>query len=303
MNGPSNSMSWPEWGVADPAAQLAEIDALPSVYEVRPRPFSFPGTAFLDADRPDVAATIAGLVRKQYNLLGTHTRGLGGKWGEAQAIEKKAVEMVLSLVGGDRERADGYFCAGGTEANLVGMWIGREWLRRAEPVGDRRIAALATPVSHYSFLKGLRLLDIGTPARALCPRCGAAHGFQSSDDGSGLGWLPMTEEGALCPAGLESVLARLHRKGVRKFLLFLNVGSTLLGSVDSVEEVSARCAGFAAATGSAVFIHVDACFGGFTLPFLEGAPTFGFEHPLVGTVALDGRQPHRESHHEHAAVP
>lgn len=287
MTSPLKPHLWPQAGLPDPGSLLSEIDALPSVYEERPRPFSFPGTAFLDAYRPEVAATLTGVVRKQYNLLGTHSRGIGGRWGPAQAIEEKAVRMVLSLVGADTGSGDGYFCSGGTEANLMGMWIGREWLRKAAPHGDRRIAVLATPVTHYSFLKGVRLLDLGAVERAPCQACGRNHRYLEQPDGSGMGWLPMNAAGEATVSGLERVLTERLQKGVRRFLLVLNVGATLTGSVDPVGEINAFCQDFAASTGAAVFLHVDACFGGFTLPFLEGAPAFGFEHGLVQTVAFD----------------
>jgi tyrosine decarboxylase/aspartate 1-decarboxylase len=65
-------------------------------------------------------------------------------------------------------------------------------------------------------------------------------------------------------------------------------GTTALGAVDSMEELSEL------ASEKNLFLHVDAAFGGFVLPFLRelgyGVPEFDFKLPGVCSIAVD---PHK----------
>ena len=62
-------------------------------------------------------------------------------------------------------------------------------------------------------------------------------------------------------------------------------GTTEFGQVDPVEEIGRI------AEEKDVFFHVDAAFGGFVIPFLEGCPLkFDFAVPGVSSIAID---PHK----------
>jgi tyrosine decarboxylase/aspartate 1-decarboxylase len=69
--------------------------------------------------------------------------------------------------------------------------------------------------------------------------------------------------------------------------VFANAGTTELGVVDPIEKLSEICQG-------KTFLHVDAVFGGFVIPFLEelGYETlkYDFELPGVSTISID---PHK----------
>ncbi len=64
-------------------------------------------------------------------------------------------------------------------------------------------------------------------------------------------------------------------------------GTTELGAIDPIPQLSEMC-------GEDVFLHVDAAFGGFVIPFLKklghDVPDFDFSLPNVNTISVD---PHK----------
>lgn len=60
-------------------------------------------------------------------------------------------------------------------------------------------------------------------------------------------------------------------------------GTTELGMIDPISELADICPNTA-------FLHVDAAFGGFVIPFLENMPPFDFAIPEVSTITID---PHK----------
>ncbi|EHQ35091.1 tyrosine decarboxylase MfnA [Methanoplanus limicola] len=61
-------------------------------------------------------------------------------------------------------------------------------------------------------------------------------------------------------------------------------GSTEYGVVDPIEHLSDIC------SDREIFLHIDAAFGGFVLPFLKNAPKFDFELDGVSSISVD---PHK----------
>jgi len=61
-------------------------------------------------------------------------------------------------------------------------------------------------------------------------------------------------------------------------------GSTEFGQVDPISKLSKI------ALDNSIFLHVDAAFGGFVLPFISGHPSFDFSLPGVTSIAID---PHK----------
>lgn len=70
-------------------------------------------------------------------------------------------------------------------------------------------------------------------------------------------------------------------------IVVASAGSTELGAIDPIEQLSDIC-------GDKTFLHVDASFGGFVIPFLEelGYPTRPFDFQLdgVSSLVLDGHK-------------
>jgi glutamate/tyrosine decarboxylase-like PLP-dependent enzyme len=67
----------------------------------------------------------------------------------------------------------------------------------------------------------------------------------------------------------------------------LTVGTTNLGSVDQIPEISAMLLKLQQEFNIAIYVHVDAAFGGFVLPFLEPEYPFGFQNEAVDSLSVD----------------
>ena len=148
--------------------------------------------------------------------------------------------------------AAGYISTGGTESNVQAL---RTAVLLAGNV-DRAKANVVVPESaHYSFEKAAQLLGVRLRRAPLDDRLRAD------------------------PAAMAGLVDR------HTVALVAVAGTTEFGQVDPVEEI-----GHLAAEHN-VYLHVDAAFGGFVIPFLGGCPPkFDFEVPGVSSIAID---PHK----------
>ncbi len=165
------------------------------------------------------------------------------------------IERVCVAMMGDMlhlPAAPGYVTTGGTESNIQAL---RAAVQRHSHV-DRAKANIVVPDSaHYSFKKASQLLGVELRRAPLDDelRCDAA------------------EMAALIDKDTVALVAV--------------AGTTEFGQVDPIDEIGRL------AEEKDVFFHVDAAFGGFVIPFLEGCrPAFDFAVPGVSSIAID---PHK----------
>lgn len=278
---------WPSRGLPSLAlsAILHEVSALKSPYALEPPPFSYPGM-ILD---PALSPMVADLIAKQLNNIGMHTLSGEGESGfdGTQRMERESVWMAASVIGGSRQTVDGYFCCGGTEANEWGLWIGREWLKKnVANVPRPETIVFMTPLTHYSVHKAIEKLAIGKPGATACPTCGGVHVPLSTTE-SNIALVGMNKQGEMLVEDLARLWRELYDQGYRRFILVANVGSTVLGSVDPVNALCAFVRGVHADTDARIFVHVDAAFAGFTVPFIDPVNSKWFANPEVMTVTFD----------------
>ena len=76
----------------------------------------------------------------------------------------------------------------------------------------------------------------------------------------------------------------LEEKMEENAVVVATAGTTPLGYIDPVEKIGKICSSFSC------FLHVDAAFGGFVIPFLYPQLKFGFRIPEVRSVTID---PHK----------
>lgn len=168
-------------------------------------------------------------------------------------LEAEVVQMTAAMLHGD-ERAVGVMTSGGTESLLVAVLAYREHARARWP-WIRRPNVVLPRTAHPAFEK-------------------AAHLF-----GVRLRFVPCDEHGRV---DVRAYRRRIDRNTI---LCAASAPQYVTGAVDPIPELSelARRRGLP--------FHVDACFGGFILPWLErlgrDLPAWDLRNPGVTSVSAD----------------
>jgi tyrosine decarboxylase/aspartate 1-decarboxylase len=160
------------------------------------------------------------------------------------ALEAEVIQEIGALL--SLPQAHGYIITGGTEANILALWAAKELAR------NKGREVLVSEAAHFSFDKAARLLDLD------------------------LVKIPLTANHILDVAAMEKRISA-------KTIAFVGIaGSTALGLVDPIEELSAL------ALQHGLYLHVDAAFGGFVIPFLKelGRPVNSFDFALAGVKSI-----------------
>jgi sphinganine-1-phosphate aldolase len=165
-------------------------------------------------------------------------------------IENDLVGAAIALLGGDATTV-GTLTSGGTESCLLAVLAARErWRRRG---GSGRPRLLLPVTAHAAFRKAAHLFDLEIADVPVDP--------------------------ATCRAVPSAVAGLLDD---RTALVVVSAPSYPHGVLDPVGEI----AGLAAASG--VPCHVDACIGGWILPFLDDVPEpFDLSVPGVTSLSVD----------------
>ena len=165
-------------------------------------------------------------------------------------IENDLVGAALALLGG-RPGAVGTLTSGGTESCLLAVLAARETWRANGGTGRARLLLPVT--AHAAFRKAAHLFDLEVVDVPVDP--------------------------VTCRADVAAVADLLDE---RTALVVVSAPSYPHGVLDPVGEVAA----LAAAAG--VACHVDACIGGWILPFLDDVPEpFDLSVPGVTSLSVD----------------
>ncbi len=171
------------------------------------------------------------------------------------ALERSLVARAREQFHGD-STVVGSVTSGGTESCLLAVKAAREVWRAAAPSRARERAAIVLPTTaHPAFHKAAHYLDLDVVAVPVDPSSGRAVA--------------------------SSLLAALDGLGERAALVVVSAPSYPFGALDPVTEVAAG----AAARG--VACHVDACIGGWVLPWWEGLAPWDFAVPGVTSLSAD----------------
>lgn len=227
----------------------------------------FPGTA----PKQIAIEVYSECLSRHSNNIGMHTNketahceiGFAG----TQKAEGEVIAMLADLMSADTHEVDGYITSGGTEANLVGCWMGRD----AHPQGASAI--VCSYLTHYSIMKAANILGTG---------------IYPNQNGSGLHVLGTDENGHLLLAQLEKKLFELATKNIPNIIVVANAGSTMLGSVDNIPLMDEIVGEFKNKFPAINFhFHIDAAFGGFVIPFIKTLPKIDFSNPNVDSMTID----------------
>lgn len=181
-----------------------------------------------------------------------------------QQLEIDLIRICAEQIfGGAPEQQDGYVTPGGTEANIQALWIYRNYFMHEKKARHEEIAVLFSEDSHYSMPKGVNLL--GLPARVLKVDNTTRQILQTD---------------------LEDAVTTLTEAGIKHFIFVLNLSTTMFGSVDEIDRITA----FLHAENIDFKLHVDAAFGGFIYPFTNPENKFSFRNPDVKSITIDAHK-------------
>ena len=171
-----------------------------------------------------------------------------------KTIEKKVIESIGKML--SLNNAYGNIVTGGTEANLMAIRAARNHARKYKGITDGEI--IIPDSAHFSFKKAADMLNLKIVEAKL-------------DDNYKI--------------DVGSVKSAISSKTVAIVAI---AGTTELGLIDPIEEISKI------AFENNIYFHVDAAFGGFSIPFLRESgydlPVFDFSLDGVCSITVD---PHK----------
>lgn len=199
------------------------------------------------------------------NHIGCHTMGESEPFFEGtQELEKEVIELLsVDLLKAKENSCDGYIATGGTEANIQAAWIYRNYFIQNFDAGVEEIALLSSADTHYSVSKAANLLHI------------RSIGVPVNDDTR-----------IIEPELLDRAIEDAMNDGVKYFIVFSNMATTMFGSVDDPDLFAQHLSKH----GAAYKIHVDGAYGGFIYPVSCTNSTVNFQNPNVSSITLDAHK-------------
>ena len=171
-----------------------------------------------------------------------------------RATEEKTIQIIGELL--NLDEAYGNIVTGGTEANIMAIRAARNHARKYKGIKNGEI--ILPRSAHFSFKKAADMMNLKIVEADL-------------DDNYKI--------------DVESLKSKITSSTVAIVAI---AGTTELGLIDPIEEISKI------AFKNNIFFHVDAAFGGFSIPFLKNVghdyPEFDFKLPGVSSITVD---PHK----------
>ena len=192
---------------------------------------------------------------KAYQMFLESNLGDPGLFSGTKAMEDEVILMLGDLLG--KRDIHGHIITGGTEANIMAMRAARNTARLKNPkITEPEIVVPRS--AHFSFKKAADMLCLNIREAEL--------------DGN-------------YRVDIRSVEELISDKTVAVVAV---AGTTELGKVDPVEDLSNIC------LENDIYLHVDAAFGGYSIPFLNEIgyelPQFDFNLRGVCSITID---PHK----------
>lgn len=231
------------------------------IYAKRPI-MSYPGTKLNSEMIPIISENII----KQLNNIGTHTQGFDAEGGfeVSQNAELQYIYWIGQLFYKNSknisEVIDGHFTAGATESNIEGLWILRNMFLSTN---RSEIYVYMTRLTHYSIVKACNLIGIPQQHQKI---------------------IPLNEKTEMNREILQNLVKTFDQS--KGHIIVLTLGTTITGSCDKIRKINEICQ---ILDKDCCAIHIDAAFGGHSLPFLTDKP-YGFENDRVMTIALDAHK-------------
>ncbi|MDR3679430.1 MAG: pyridoxal-dependent decarboxylase [Flavipsychrobacter sp.] len=199
------------------------------------------------------------------NHIGCHTLGESEPFFEGtQQLEREIIELLsVDVFKANINSCDGYIAAGGTEANIQAAWIYRNYFQKEFEAEINEIALLSSSDTHYSVTKAANLLNIQSVTVDV-------------DENTR----------AISVASLDNKIEEAKRIGIKYFIVFANMATTMFGSVDDPDLYAERL------TIARVHykLHIDGAFGGFIYPISYPENNLNFANEHVSSITLDAHK-------------
>ncbi len=210
-------------------------------------------------DAPFLSAMIA-----NPNHIGCHTLNESETAFEGtQKIEAELINLCAKeIFGGQDSGYDGYVASGGTEANIQAIWVLKRYYEQEFGARSQDITLVYTEDAHYSMPKAASLLSLDRMV------------------------LPVDKKTRTITGESLELFKKEQANGKKYFIIVLNMGTTMFGSVDDIDPVTA----WADELNLNYKIHIDGAFGGFIYPFTDSKSKLTFDHPKINSFTLDGHK-------------
>lgn len=187
--------------------------------------------------------------------------------GPQVGIEIEIIKNVCKIVNYPSQ-SGGTITSGGSMSNLIAMLMARD---KASPEArykgnQQKLIGYTSESSHYSIKKNAAICGIGTKQ---------------------IRKIPSNTKGELLPEALEEAIKTDLQSGNKPFFINATAGTTVLGSFDPIEEISAIAKKYN------LWLHVDGAYCGSVIfskkykPLIKGvekADSFNFNaHKMIGT--------------------
>ena len=167
-------------------------------------------------------------------------------WDQAPVATEIEVDVVNQLckLYNLPEKADGIFTSGGTQSNLMGLTLARDWYcnevlkhdvkKLGLPSGYNNLRIYTSSISHFSVEKSAHLLGLGYNSVVK---------------------VPVTSSQKMDTNALSKLISDDLDKGYLPMAVIATVGTTDYGSIDNLSLISDLCIKFG------MWLHADAAYG------------------------------------------
>jgi glutamate/tyrosine decarboxylase-like PLP-dependent enzyme len=193
------------------------------------------------------------VVRDAYDLYFSENAAGPSLFPSLRRIEDEVISMILDLLNG-RDEEVGNMTSGGTESILLAMKAYRDQARRLKP-GISTMEILVPESAHPAFLKAAHYLDLQVVPVAL-----------NTD----------------YETDLDSLRQRITPRTICMVASAPSLPHGVMDPVTAMGDIASE---------HGIGLHVDACLGGFLLPFMRKlsyeVPEFDFGVPGVTSISTD----------------
>lgn len=198
------------------------------------------------------------------NHIGCHTLNESESAFEGtQKIEAELVQLCAKeIFGGKDESYDGYVASGGTEANIQAIWVLKRYYEQEFNAKPEDITLVFSEDAHYSMPKAASLLSLTSTI------------------------LPVDPDSRQLSERSVAVLRNAKESGKKYFIVVLNMGTTMFGSVDDIDLMTQWMDELTVDYK----IHIDGAYGGYIYPFADSDSKLTFQHPRINSFTLDGHK-------------